>query len=378
VGIGVALLKEHMNLTIRSTQEAEQVLALPVLMTVPQLALPKGNTWPLIMDKKKALPEVARKHKRISLKAPIDVTCNHDRFSTRGRLVDISMGGACFNLKADSHLYPNDTIKLEIPNYKITGKKAVAEGIIVRSERESDQDNALTAAVEFIDLNEAMTKEIMGWIHSQDSNVSFMLPPDFEEPIRGLRSDIEFYRKDEISSFLITSSAPQEGKSTIAANIGLSLVAIKKSVILVDANLRNPSLHKMFDLPIKPGLLNVLLEGESLLLKKISSGFSVLTSGPSIKDSAALIGSGRMKRLIHLLKKHFDFVFIDAPCLLSGPDAALLATITDGTIIVVNAGTTGKEDGQRAQQILKRAQANILGIVMNNHDKELKSYYTWS
>jgi len=218
----------------------------------------------------------------------------------------------------------------------------------------------------------------MGLIHSQNSNLSFLLPPDFEEPIRGLRSDVQFYRKDAVSSFLITSSAPQEGKSTIAANIALSLVAIKKSVILVDANLRNPSLHKMFGLPIKPGLLDVLLEGESLMQEKLSSRFSVLTSGPPIKDPAALIGSQRMKKLIGLLKKNFDFVLIDAPPILASPDAALLASITDGTIIVVSAGTTDMEDGRRAKQILNRAQANILGIVMNNHDRELRGYYSWS
>jgi capsular exopolysaccharide synthesis family protein len=378
VGVGIALLKENMNQTIRSTPEAEQALSLPVLMTVPQLALPKDNKWPLIVEEKKELPEIIRKHKRIPMKAPIEIMCNHDRFSIKGKLVDISLGGACFNLRTDRRLEPNERVELEIPNYKLKGKKAIAEGIIVHSEKEPDKDNILTVAIEFVNLNEATVRVIMGLIHSQNSNLSFLLPPDFEEPIRGLRSDVQFYRKDAVSSFLITSSAPQEGKSTIAANIALSLVAIKKSVILVDANLRYPSLHKMFGLPIKPGLLDVLLEGESLLQEKISSRFSVLTSGSAIKDPAALIGSGKMKKLIDLLKKNFDFVLIDAPPILSSPDAALLASIADGTIIVVSAGTTGMEDGQKAKQILERAQANILGIVMNNYDRELRGYYSWS
>jgi capsular exopolysaccharide synthesis family protein len=299
-------------------------------------------------------------------------------FSIKGKLVDISLGGACFNLITDRQLEPNQRVKLEIPNYKLKGKKAIAEGIIVHSEKESGKDNILTAAIEFINLNEATVRVIMGLIQSQNSNLSFLLPPDFEEPIRGLRSDVQFYRKDAISSFLITSSAPQEGKSTIAANIALSLVAIKKSVILVDANLRNPSLHKMFGLPIRPGLLDVLLEGESLLQEKMSSRFSVLTSGSSVKDPAALIGSQRMKKLISLMEKNFDFILIDAPPILASPDAALLASITDGTIIVVSAGTSDMEDGRRAKQILKRAQANILGIVMNNHDREQRGYYSWS
>jgi capsular exopolysaccharide synthesis family protein len=378
VGVGIALLKENMNQMIRSAQEAEKALSLPVLMTVPQLALPKDNQWPLIVEEQKEFPEVIRKHKRIPMKAPIEITCNHDKYSIKGKLVDISLGGACFNLRTDKRLEPNERVELEIPNYKLKGKKAIAEGIIVHSGKESDTDNILTTAIEFVNLNEATIRVIMGLIHSQNSNLSFLLPPDFEEPIRGLRSDVQFYRKDAISSFLITSSTPQEGKSTIAANIGLSLVSVKKSVILVDANLRNPSLHKMFGLPIKPGLLDALLEDEPLLQENIFSKFSVLTSGSSIKDPAALIGSGKMKQLIGLLNRNFDFVLIDAPPLLVGPDAALLASITDGTILVVNAGTTEMEDGQRAKQILNRAQANILGIVMNNHDRDLRGYYSWS
>jgi capsular exopolysaccharide synthesis family protein len=378
VGIGIALLKENMNQTIRSAHEAEQALSLPVLMTVPQLALPKDNQWPLIVEEQKGLPEVIRKHKRIPMRAPIEITCIHNKLSIKGKLVDISLGGACFNLRTDRQFEPNERITLEIPNYKLKGKKAIAEGIIVHSERESDKDTIVKAAIEFLNLNEATVRVVMGLIQSQNSNLSFLLPPDFEEPIRGLRSDVQFYRKDAVSSFLITSSAPQEGKSTIAANIALSLVAIKKSVILVDANLRNPSLHKMFGLPIKPGLLDVLLKGESLLQEKMSSRFSVLTSGPPVKDPAALIGSQRMKKLINLMKKNFDFVLIDAPPILSSPDAALLASITDGTIIVVSAGTSDMQDGQRSKQILERAQANILGIVMNNHDRERRGYYSWS
>jgi capsular exopolysaccharide synthesis family protein len=375
VGVGVALLKENMNLTIRSAHEAEQALSLPVLMTVPQLALPKDNQWPLILEEQKELPEVIRKHKRIPLKTPIEVTCNHDRFSTKGKLIDISMGGACFDLKADNRLYPDETVILEIPNSRVTAKKDIVKGIVVRSENASDKDNVLTTAIEFINLNESMTKEIMGLIHSQNFNLSFLLPSDFEEPIRGLRSDVQFYRKDAISSFLITSSVPQEGKSTIAANIGLSLVAIKKSVILVDAHLRHPSLHKMFGLSKKPGLLDVLSQRGSLLLNKTPSGLSILTSGPLIKDPAALIGSGKMKELIDLLKKDFDFVLIDAPPLLSGPDTALLASITDGVVIVIDTGRTTSGESKRAKSILEKSNAKILGVVMNNYNSDYEGYY---
>jgi capsular exopolysaccharide synthesis family protein len=378
VGIGIALLKEHMNQIIRSAHEAEQELSLPALMTVPHLALSPETKWPLITEKRKELPEVIRKHNRVGVQRPIEVKSNNTHVATQGELIDISMGGACFNLETGCHLDPRDEVVIEFDDAQATGKKAIAEGVVVRSEQATHTDQRLKSAIEFVHLNEAMAKEIKRLTLGQNNNHCSFLSPDFEEPIRGLRADIQYFNKAAMSSFLITSSVAQEGKSTITANLGLALVAIKKSVVLVDANLRCPSLHQMFGLSIRPGLLNILSENKSLTLRKLPSGLCVLTSGSLIKDPSVLLGSSKMLQLINLLKKNFDFVLIDTPPLLSGPDTTLLSSIADGVIMVIDTGITTFSESRRAKAILEKSSANILGMVMNKYNSDYESYYKCS
>jgi capsular exopolysaccharide synthesis family protein len=378
VGIGIALLKEHMNQIIRSAREAEQELSLPVLMTVPHLALSPENQWPLITEKRKELPEVIRKHNRIGVQRQIEVKSNNTPVAASGELVDISMGGACFHLENGYQLDPRDRVVIEINDAQATGRKAIAEGVIVRSEPTTNVGQRFKSAIEFVHLNEAMAREIRRLTRGQNTNHCSSLSPDFEEPIRGLRTDIQFFNKADMSSFLITSSVDQEGKSTITANLGLALVAIKKSVVLVDANLRSPSLHQMFEISIRPGLLNILSENKSFTLRKLPSGLCVLTSGSLIKDPSVMLGSSRMQQLINLLKKNFDFVLIDTPPLLSGPDTTLLSAIADGVIMVIDTGRTTFSESKRAKAILEKSNANILGMVMNNYNSDYESYYKCS
>jgi len=103
---------------------------------------------------------------------------------------------------------------------------------------------------------------------------------------------------------------------------------------------------------------------------------SIITSGTTVKDPSALLGRGKMQELIESLKKNFDFVLVDAPALLSGPDSAILASMVDEVIIVLDAGRTTVEDGNRAKQILNMANAKILGTVMNNYYSDFDPYYT--
>jgi capsular exopolysaccharide synthesis family protein len=173
---------------------------------------------------------------------------------------------------------------------------------------------------------------------------------------------------------LITSCCPREGKSTIISNLSVSLAASDKKVVLIDGNLRFPSLHEIFDLPNERGLSNILSGDSGSFLQKDKSGLSVLTSGPPVSDPAVLFGD-RMVRPLEFLKKEFDFILIDSPSLLTCPDPALLASIADGTILVLSAGTTSLDDGHRAKKILERAHARILGTVLNYYQDEASGYY---
>ena len=258
-GVGIALLRENMNLTIRSIAEAEDGLALPVIMTIPYIRLARS-----------------------------------------------------------------------IPSPPIEGKMAVQQSC---------------------------------------------LPLSFEEPIRGLRSDLQLWNSQKMSSFLITSSVPQEGKSTLISNLAVSLAANDKRVIVVDGNLRFPSLHEIFDLPNEKGLSTILSGDSQPALERNRSGLSILTSGPPISDPGALFESNKMTTLVNSLKKDFDFILIDSPPLLAGPDSALLASIAEGTIIVLSAGRTSMEDAQRAKNILERVHAKILGLVLNHYTNGRTGYY---
>ena len=315
-----------------------------------------------------------RKHKRLRVQTgAFAALC--PQFNVIGQIVDISMGGACFHLENGYRLDPRDKVVIKIDDAQAMGSKAIAEGVVVRSEPAPNTDQGFKSAIEFVYLNDAMAREIRRLTLGQNNNDCSFLSPDFEEPIRGLRTDIQFFNKADMSSFLITSSVHQEGKSTITANLGLALATIKKSVVLVDANLRSPSLHQMFDISIRPGLLNILSENKSLILRKLPSGLCVLTSGSLIKDPSVMLGSPKMQQLINMLKKNFDFVLIDTPPLLSGPDTTLLSSIADGVIMVVDTGRTTFSESKRAKAILEKSKANILGMVMNNYNSDFESYY---
>lgn len=256
-GVGIALLGEYMNQTIRSIDEAEQGLGLPVLVTVPHLRFARSISRPLIESKNSPSP------------------------------------------------------------------------------RQSSSS--------------------------------------FEEPIHGLRSDLQLWSSQQMSSFLITSCGPQEGKSMIISNLAVSLAANNKRVVLIDANLRSPSLHGIFDLSNERGLTSTLTEGIPPWLQRDKRGVSVLASGPPVNDPAALLGSDRMVQLLKVLKKDFAFILIDSLSLLTCPDPALLASIANGTILVLNAGSTSVEDGQLAKTILERAHGRILGTVLNRYQDKMTS-----
>jgi capsular exopolysaccharide synthesis family protein len=374
-GVGIALLKENMNVNVRSIQEAEGLLDLPVLMTVPRLDVGGETPWLLMAQAAKELPEVNRKHERVYVQNSIKIRSAED-MTAKGELVDISMGGACFRVNETYAVSPDDSIEIEVDLRNSSGKKLVLKGIVVRYRKPAEWESHSTIAAKFVDVSQETAEEIRSLHRDRFASSPFLLPPEFEDPIRGLRSDIQFVNEGKMSSFLITSCGIQEGKSTIVANLGLSLVGVNKSTVLIDANLRCPSLHKIFGLPNEAGLSEFLFGRKGLSMSKVSSGLSVVTSGQSVNDPAALLGSETMRRLIRSLSQDFEFVLIDASALLTGSDSELLASAVDAVVLVLDAEKTSIEDSKRAKQILEKTNARILGIVMNNYDNTFESYYS--
>ncbi len=377
VGIGIALLMENMNVTVRSIDEAEKRLSLPVLMTIPRLDLVQSNSLPLIHTNGKVLLQEKRGYDRAFVHYPVEIVRQQDAVSGNGVVSDISQGGICCYVEEEIGLQPDDKVEISIDVDKSSEKLRV-EGIVLRSKKTIAGYHFNTTAIQFVNINDSLSRKIINIIRSVKSDSPYSLPPHFEEPIRGLRSDIVFMSSQGMSSFLITSCGAQEGKSTVVSNLAMSLAEINKKVIIIDANLRSPSLHRILSLSNETGLSSVLAAGEHPYIKKTRSGVSVLTSGPPHSDPSALLSSHTMLQLFNSLKDEFDFVLFDSPPLLSGPDSALLASMVHGTIVVLNAGKTTVDDFGRAKQILDRSHAKTLGIVMNNFEDEVTSYYTWS
>lgn len=201
------------------------------------------------------------------------------------------------------------------------------------------------------------------------------------EAYRTLRTNVQFTSVDsKTKKIMITSSGPGEGKSTTAANLAVSIAQSGKSVLLIDADMRNPTQHKLF------GLSNSNVEGLSVSLVQDQGrqafiqetevpGVSVLTSGPIPPNPAELVGSKRMKHLLEELSEQFDVVLIDTPPIITVTDAAIIAQEVDGVILVLASGEVNKDFALRAKDQLDKVGAKILGAVLNKADIKTSEYY---
>ncbi len=189
------------------------------------------------------------------------------------------------------------------------------------------------------------------------------------EALRTLRSNIQFSAIDRpVQVLLLTSSGPVEGKSTIAANLGIVMAHTGKRVILVDADLRRPTVHKTFELRNDIGLTGAMVQNnplETALQATAVDNLKVLTSGPLPPNPSELLGSKRMTQLIEELRGMADTIIIDSPPVMAVTDALILSALADGVLMVIDAGSTRIGVARQVKLALDQASARILGVVMN-------------
>lgn len=211
------------------------------------------------------------------------------------------------------------------------------------------------------------------------------------EAFRGLRTAAQFATVDsDEASFLITSSHPAEGKSTIAANFAVALAQAGYSTLLIDADLRRPTQHKVFELPNGNGLTRLLLDlssGEDfdeqldLLMTDYGEdyaevpGLMVLTSGPIPPNPSELLGSAKMERLLKSFNERFDYVVIDTAPTLAVTDAIVLSNKVHGVIVVAEANRTRQPHIKQVVNHLDAVNGNILGVVLNRLSRNSGDYY---
>lgn len=199
------------------------------------------------------------------------------------------------------------------------------------------------------------------------------------EAYRSLRTNIQFYNVGErMRRLLVTSSGPSEGKSTTSSNLAITFAQAGNRVILLDADLRRPFLHRVFQVSNLVGFTNVMV-GEASLEEAIRPtevpGLSVLTSGPIPPNPAEMLGSTRMIEVLDQLSDLADIVIIDSPPVIAVTDASVLAPLVDGVILVAGAGLVNREMAQRAKAQLEAVRARVLGVVLNGVEAEGSGYY---
>ena len=198
------------------------------------------------------------------------------------------------------------------------------------------------------------------------------------EAYRTLRTNIQYSSFDKkIRTIVITSSEAGEGKSTTAGNLAISFSQAQKKTIMIDCDLRKPSLHKKFRISNILGLSDVLKGKESLsgTIHEYNEYLDVLTSGKVPPNPAEMLGSRSMSNLLEKLKGEYDIIILDSAPLQAVTDAQILSTKADGTIIVVRAEKTKRDSVIQAKELLQKVDANILGIVLNGVENIRKKYY---
>ena len=209
------------------------------------------------------------------------------------------------------------------------------------------------------------SKDLFVWTHPKSS---------VAECCRSIRTNLLFMSPDKpAQTLLITSAEPQEGKTTVAVNLAITLAQSGLSVLLVDTDMRRPRLHRAFGLPANPEGLSTAIVGETSVLSVIREtgipNLSVLPCGACPPNPAELLHAERFSRIIEELRKHYDRIVFDSPPVRVVTDPTILARLTDGTIFVAKAGRTSRDSLARARrQVASDSRVNVLGCIINNLD----------
>jgi tyrosine-protein kinase Etk/Wzc len=190
------------------------------------------------------------------------------------------------------------------------------------------------------------------------------------EAYRVLRTNIAFStsREQLLSSLVFTSPGPEEGKSTTVANLSAVLAARGDRALLIDADLRRGELHEAFDLLRSPGLSDLLvgqLDARETIRPQVRPGLDLLPAGKRPPNPSELLGSQAMAKLLAAWREEYRWVLLDAPPVLAVTDAAVLAALVDGTVLVLRAGETDRRAAWRSVQQLERVDARVVGAVLN-------------
>jgi capsular exopolysaccharide synthesis family protein len=201
------------------------------------------------------------------------------------------------------------------------------------------------------------------------------------EAFRSLRTNLMFMSVERpVSTLLVTSVMDGEDKSLVVANLGVAFAQAGNQTIIVDADLRRPKQHEIWGISNERGLTTLLTQENTLANPPLQTtsipNLSILPSGPQPAVPADLLSNQRLSETIGILKARAHYIIFDSPPALAATDAALLGVRLDGALLVVRAGSTRRDQTQRANQALERVHVRMLGVVLTNAPQERSGSYT--
>ena len=219
-------------------------------------------------------------------------------------------------------------------------------------------------------------------IHTTDSTKLLTASSTFavKEAYNSIRTNLLFTQQGEkCPIFVVTSPTANNGKTINSANLAINFAQMGKKTLAIDADMRNPSLHKLFSLSSRNGLSEILagLTDNITVTKTDIENLSVLTSGKIPPNPTELLSSPRMDKLLDFVKEHYDCVFIDTPPINIVTDATVFAQKATGYILIVKTDTTNVPELKTTVSTLQGIKANILGFILNDANSEKKKYYSY-
>jgi capsular exopolysaccharide synthesis family protein len=233
------------------------------------------------------------------------------------------------------------------------------------------------------ELRAQLNVPFLGMVPSIDASGGALLhegvAPNFAEAIRAVRTNVLFSSADEgVRLIVVTSAGPGEGKSMFSSNLSVSLAQAGQRVLHVDADMRRPRVHAIFDAAQEPGLSNLLVgdcKPSEAIRKTAVQNLCILPAGMIPPNPAELLGSKRCDEFFATLSQSFDWVILDSPPVLAVADASILANTATGVVFVVGADQTSRQAARAALDQLDAVQAHVIGAVLNRVDLEKNPYY---
>lgn len=211
----------------------------------------------------------------------------------------------------------------------------------------------------------------------EDINLNNEAPFSVVEAYKTIRTNLMFVLPNKNKkTIIVSSSLPGEGKSTTSLNLGISFSQLDQRVLLIDGDMRNPTIYKKLKINNSKGLSSILVGFCELgeVIKNVYPNFDVLTSGPLPPNPAELLGSDNMSELLEVLEEYYDLIIIDTPPINVVSDSLILAPKTDGIIIVIKQGETTHEQFKKVLNSIEFANVKLLGTILNGIKFEGKKY----